>query len=188
MHKYIFLFLFFISTFCSAQIVKVDSISLDFIRHKFYEGVEDEDQVDKLETFLRKKFGTDFNKIDPIITAYYGAIEALRGKHAFFPFTKLSYVNSSQDILGKAVELDPENLEIRFVRFSILHHIPGILGYSSEREDDMKVIYRLLLKRDYSMVTPEIQKGIVEFMLDSERLTEDQNNELKKLAASFALK
>jgi len=185
-------FLFFIIIFqlqlSYAQIAKIDSASLNFIRHKFYEGVEDEEQVDKLEFFLKKKYGTDFHIIDPIIIAYYGAIEALKGKHAFFPFTKLSYVISSQDIIAKAVEKDPGNLEIRFIRFSILHHIPGVLGYGNERQDDINNICRLLLKKDYSLVNEEIQKGIFQFLLDSERLTEEQTNELKKLAASFATK
>jgi hypothetical protein len=188
MLKLFFSICILISVLSSAQVADVDSASMDFIRNKFYEGVEDEDQADKLESFLRKKYGMNFNEIDPIITAYFGAIEALRGKHAFFPFTKLSYVNSSQDILKKAIELAPGNLEIRFLRFSILHHIPAILGYGSERESDKNIIYNLLLERDYSQLSFEIQKGIADFMIESGRMSEDQIKELKKIITGFALK
>lgn len=181
--------LFFIfSSPVYTQINKADSASLDFIRHKFYEGVEKEEEVDRLDFYLREKYGNDFNSIDPTIIAYFGAIEALRGKHAFFPFTKLSYVSSSNDILTRAIEKDPLNLEIRFIRFSILHHVPGILGYGNECEEDMEVIYRLLMKKDYSQVNAQIQKGIAEFMIDSDRLSEKQTDELRKLAEAFVLK
>lgn len=193
MIKYLFMlaaFCFVLSSELNAQVTieKIDSASLEFIRQTFYASVEDEDELDKLENFLKNNYGTNFNNIDPIITAYYGAVEALKGKHAFFPFTKLNYVISSQKILVKAIEMEPESIEIRFIRFSILHHLPGILGYGKERDEDLAKLYYLLLKKDYSEVSMEIQKGIVEFMLDSERLTDLQTTQLQKLAASFAVK
>ncbi|RPI74406.1 MAG: hypothetical protein EHM47_03695, partial [Ignavibacteriales bacterium] len=88
MNKIFFFSLLFLSSFVFAETVKVDSAALEFIRYKFYQGIEDEDQVDTLESYLVRMYGRDFNNIDPVITAYYGAIEALRGKYAFFPFTK----------------------------------------------------------------------------------------------------
>ncbi len=185
MKLFFFLIVFTIST--AAQLDTTIS-SLDFIRNKFYEAVENEDAVDTLELFLTNNYGRNYSDIDPIITAYFGAIEALKGKHAFFPFTKLSYVNSSQEILEKAVERSPNNLEIRFLRFSILHYIPAILGYSAERKKDAGIIYQLLLKQDYSQLGKDIQKNILSFMIESERLNDEQVHELRKLEASFALK
>jgi hypothetical protein len=188
MNKIFFFTLLFLNSFLLAEAVKVDSAELEFIRHKFYLGIEDEDQVDTLESYLVIMYGRDFNNIDPVITAYYGAIEALRGKHAFFPFTKLSYVNSSQEILAKAIEQKPYNLEIRFLRFSILHHIPGILGYSREREEDKNIIFNLLKQKDYSQLNIQRQEGIIEFMISSDRLSEEQTEELLKLTINFTLK
>jgi hypothetical protein len=62
------------------------------------------------------------------------------------------------------------------------------LGYCKEREDDLKVIYHLLLKQDYTHLRADIQKGIVEFLLDSERLSKEQTSRLKKLSESFVVK
>jgi hypothetical protein len=43
----------------------------------------------------------------------------------------------------------------------------------------MVVIIKELLKRDYSSINPEIQKGIVEFLIMSERLNPSQEKLLK---------
>jgi len=111
--------------------------------------------------------------------AYVAALESVKSKHAFWPFTKLKYFNNSMDIFEKVVERNPENLEIRFLRFTILHYVPSFLGRSKEREEDTAVIIKELLKRDYSSINPEIQKGIVEFLIMSERLNPSQEKLLK---------
>ncbi|MBI5807230.1 MAG: hypothetical protein HZA74_02405 [Ignavibacteriales bacterium] len=69
--------------------------------------------------------------------------------------------------------MDPDNLEIRFMRFSILHYVPSFLGYNSEKENDAAVIVKLLMRKDYSILDSEIQKGIAEFMINSKRLDDN---------------
>lgn len=166
---------------------KTDTATLNYIRNQFYLSIEDENETEKLIEYIHKKFKRDITKYEPVILAYYGALEALKGKHAFNPFTKLSYLNSSMEKIGESIKKEPYNLEIRFLRFSILHHLPSILGYSKERKEDAIIIYDLLLLKDYSMLEKDIQKGIVEFMIESERLSKKQVNELRKIASALAL-
>lgn len=163
-----------------------DTALISYIRNTFYEAVEDEDKTYALEKFIVNKFSNDQTKYDPVILAYFGAVEALKGKHAFNPFSKLNHVIRALDIIEVAVKKEPKSLEIRFVRFSILHHLPGILGYGSERDDDLKMICILLKEQNYSEVDTELQQGIIQFMIDSERLSEKQTDELKKIAVSLA--
>jgi hypothetical protein len=164
----------------------IDSLTLNHIRLLFYEAIEDEDKLTELESFLQKEFSHNSKNYKPIILAYLGAIEALKGKHAFNPFSKLSHVISSLDILEKAVDRDLHNLEIRFIRFSILHHLPGILGYGKERKDDIvEICYQLSLK-DYARYDPKLQKNVIDFMLETERLSDSQILQLKKLAVALA--
>lgn len=162
---------------------KADTSDLRIIRELFYEAVEDESKLLALEQFLHINYS---KSPQPIIIAYYGAVDALKAKHVFNPFSKLSYVISALDILEKSVQLEPRDLEIRFIRFSILHHLPGILGYGKERREDQQIIVELLKERDYSRVDYSLQKGIIEFMLDSNRLSSDNINELKQIAVSLA--
>lgn len=187
---YILILIFFTSfsnNILSFNKVQVDTSTLNFIRTQFYLSIENEEETEKLIEFIYKKFSRDFSKYEPIILAYYGSLEALKGKHAFNPFNKLSYLNSSMEKIGESIKQEPYNLEIRFLRFSILHHLPSILGYSKERKEDMIIIYDLLLLKDYSILGKEIQKGIVEFMIESERLSKKQVNELKKISSTLAL-
>lgn len=158
------------------------------IRKIFYEAVESEEKLEELETFFKSKFSEKALIYHPILLAYTGAIDALKAKHALNPFTKFSKVISSLNILERAVSREPNNLEIRFIRFSILHNLPGFLGYTKERIEDISVIVDQLEKKDYTLYDPKLQKNVIDFMLDSERLTASQSLQLKKLAIALVSK
>ena len=146
------------------------------LRLTYYAGVENENYIDSLENMLVKKFGTDTAQYSPIALAYLGGLEALKSKHAFWPFDKMSYLNDSMDLFAEALEKEPSNLEIRFMRFSILYYVPGILGYQSEEESDLRKVYNLLLEKEFSSVDYEIQEGMAEFLLNSDMLTNEEEN------------
>jgi hypothetical protein len=155
------------------------------IRKLFYEAVESEAKLEELENFFSKNFTDKALIYHPALLAYTGAIDALKAKHAFNPFTKFSKVISSLNTLERAVNREPNNLEIRFIRFSILHNLPGFLGYGKERNDDIIVIVTQLANKDYIKYDPKLQKNVIEFMLDSERLNASQTVQLKKLAVAL---
>ncbi len=153
---------------------KIDLKLLETIRETYYASVENEDLIDTLETLLAEKFGTETDKLPVLILAYYGAIDAVKSKHAFWPFSKMNYLSSSMEYFEKALKKAPTSLEIRFMRFSILHYVPGILGYSEERDLDINMVYNLLLRKNYSEVDYKLQVGIAEFLVKSERLSEER--------------
>lgn len=189
--KKILLFLFILISLSiplQAAFISVgrDTATINYVRQTFYEAIEDEDKTYALEKFIISKFSGDQSKYDPVILAYFGAVEALKGKHAFNPFSKLNHVIKALDIIESAIIMEPLSLEIRFVRFSILHHLPGILGYGTERDEDLSIICKLLKEQNYSEVSTELQQGIIQFMIDSERLDDNQTYELKKIAISLA--
>jgi hypothetical protein len=159
--------------------------TINQIRKLFYAAVESEVKLDELEIFFVKNFTEKDLIYHPLLLAYTGAIDALKAKHAFNPFKKLSRVISSLNTLDRAVNREPNNLEIRFIRFSILHNLPGFLGYGKERDDDITVIVSQLAKKDYVKYDPKLQKNVIEFMIDSERLNFSQTVQLKKLAVAL---
>ena len=166
--------------------LKHESDNLNQIRKLFYESVENEVKLEELENLFENKFSGKALIYNPTLLAYSGAIEALKAKHAFNPFKKFNYVLSSLEILERAVKRDEQNLEIRFIRFSILHNLPGIFGYSKERKADVDEIVSQLSKKDYVKYDPKLQKYVIEFMLESERLNDAQTRQLKKLAVALA--
>src|SRR6476661_3554940 len=58
---------------------------------------------------------------DPLILAYLGSAQAIRAKHAWSPINKLNYLKEGCKTLDKAVNKNPNQLEIRFLRFSLQH-------------------------------------------------------------------
>lgn len=172
----------------SGQGIIPDSSSVDHLRNEFYAAIEDENKNVALEEFIIRKYSENYSDYSPIVLAYYGGVQALKAKHAFNPISKLSHLISGLNRLEEALNKSPDNLEIRFMRFSILDHVPGILGYSEEREADRDKICALLLKKDYSSLNYEIQKGIAEYMISSERLNGEQKTDILDLISSFANK
>lgn len=181
----------FINTSINAQVnpySQVDTNSLESIRLDYYASLEDDDVLDKLVNTIEIKYGKDAQKYPILIKAYYGGLLSIKSRNAFWPFTKLGYFNDSMELLSKAVEQSPENLEIRFIRFAILHHIPGFLGHSIEKQEDAEKIYSLIQKKDYTFINSEIQQGIAEFLVSTERISKDKINNLLKIYPQLALK
>ena len=172
----------------SAQDKSADATTLELIRNLYYSSVEDENELKKLDSLIINDFSDTLSQYPPIILAYYGGVEALKAKHAFWPFNKLSYFNSSMDILEKAVKEEPDNLEIRFIRFSILDNVPGILGFSEEREIDKDEIIFLLCNKDYSKLNAKIQRNIIRYMINSGRLSPGQIDLLTKHFPEYSSK
>lgn len=187
-----FRYLIFVSLFLAAKVYgslpNPDTSSINYLRNGFYAAVEDEEKVDLLEEYIISRYSGDYSSYNPLILAYYGGIQALKAKHAFNPVSKLSHLISGLNRLEEAVARSPESLEIRFMRFSILDHIPGFLGYSEEREDDKDKICRLLQLKDYTSTGYEIQKGMAEYMLESDRLSKNQAKLMQELISSYAEK
>lgn len=166
---------------------EIDTATINYLRVNFYEAIDDKKLTYELISFIEQEFKSDVEKYVPIILAYRGALEALQAKHTYNPFSKVSYLVSSLNKIEQAVNNQPESLEIRFIRFSILHNLPGILGYRKELREDAEAIVSLLSLKDYSNLDSEIQQGIIEFMLESNRLSPVQEKIIKQLSSMAAV-
>lgn len=119
---------------------------------------------------------------DALILAYLGSAQALRAKHAFNPINKLAYLNQGNKTLSFAVNAAPNNLEIRFLRFSLEHYIPTFLGYSINLESDrIKLIELLQQKNQPVKNNGVIKKNVINFLLQTKRCTSAESILLKQL-------
>ncbi len=164
----------FLSLTLYAQRPPSAAISRDEVRVRFYAAIEDQNEAEKLFTHLGSNLMSPVVSKDPVLKAYYGASETLLGKHYLNPYSKYKHLKNGLEVIGQSIKSESRNLEVRFLRFSILHYIPSFLGYSGEREEDLKVIYSGLLKKDYKSLSFDIQKGIIEFIIRSGRLSQKQ--------------
>ena len=152
---------------------------LEYIRETFYAAVDSENSLDELAAYIDEKFTEDKESYPVLVLAYEGGLQSLKAKYSPFPISKFIYVKKALKILESAIEEAPENLEIRFLRFAILHNIPSIMGYGKERKNDAQLIVDLLLKKNFANLDLNSQKDITKYMLDSGRLTEDQTVRLE---------
>jgi hypothetical protein len=148
---------------------------IDLVRQKFYMAIEDQDVA---REFL-KNLSASSSIGNPVVLAYKGAAEALMAKHVFNPYSKISYLNQSKKTFEKAVAADSRNVEIRFLRFSVQHYVPGFLGYSSNLDDDKEVILKNLTQ--FMVVEKQLASSVVDFMIESGRCNEIEVSKLKRL-------
>jgi len=142
----------------------LQAYDLKQLRLEFYAAVKDETAAESLYTRLKKE-----KSPDPLLQAYFGSVEALRAKHSFNPYNKIAYLKRGSQTLGKAVTRSPDNLEIRFLRFSLEHYVPAFLGYSKNLAADREKIVDLIRKQQTGGLTNGLLQNIAAFMKESGR-------------------
>jgi hypothetical protein len=155
--------------------------TLNTIRVGFYVAVEDEDTTVSLMNFIKEEFSKDQQSYPSVILAYYAALEGLRGRHASNPLSKFVHVSKAVEMMNQAVDKTPDLLEIRFLRFSFFHQIPGLFGVANKVEGDLEKTISLLEKRDYGFVDKKQQEDMVDYLLDYDRLLPEQRSRLEIL-------
>lgn len=149
----------FVSGLASAAVVSPASAcpSLSDVRGGFIEAVDDEDALKTTRAAIDACDGD-------VYRAYDGALIALKGKHAFWPPSKLKYVRRGLDVLDDQVQDHPDNVEIRYLRLLTCYHLPGILGRAPSVAEDFDALALLLpdVAEDYPR---ELYAEMIRFVL-----------------------
>lgn len=164
--------LFFINSFYQSKALDINQLRKDYIL-----SVEDSDKADELYKQLKA-----VKNPDALILAYLGSVEAIRGKHAWNPVNKLSFLKRGFATINKAVAKDPNQLEVRFLRFSLQYYIPTFLGYSENLVTDKDKIVALVKNTHTAEIKMDktVFKTIVNFMIESKKCTPQEISILKK--------
>ncbi|WP_052266483.1 hypothetical protein [Pedobacter kyungheensis] len=115
-----------------------------------------------------------------LITGYTGTLQALKAKHSWNPYNKIKFVSRSLKTMQKAIDMDKENMEIRFMRFSIEFYTPSFLGFSKDLATDKKEIVKHYQNENFGMADRELVRNVAKFMIDSKRCTAAEINVFKK--------
>lgn len=81
-----------------------------------------------------------------LINAYRGTAKAMSAGYTDGFLSKIQAFNVGKDMIEASLKADPQNVEIRFLRYCVQANIPGILGYSGNMNEDFEIIYPLLSK------------------------------------------
>ena len=113
-----------------------EDTSLLDIRKLFYQATEESESAD----FLNEMLTESLTSKDITLRGYKGISFMLLSKHAYNPYTKISYFTKGSAILDQAIQEDNENIELRFLRYTIQSEAPIFLNYRSELSLDLNFI------------------------------------------------
>lgn len=114
-----------------------------------------------------------------IINAYLATLDALKAKHTWNPYYKIKYLNDAEKAYQVALSEDPHNIEIRFMRFSVEHNVPGFLGYNKNLTADREEIIHQLNNRTGGE-NKDLVVAIIKFLIGSKRCTPAETASLHK--------
>ncbi|HRQ85167.1 MAG TPA: lycopene cyclase domain-containing protein [Flavobacteriales bacterium] len=131
-----------------------DRADLELLRHNYPLAAHDRGRcramIDRLEELPP----------NPITSGYLGAYEALWAQHALNPITKLSSFRRGTQRIDKAIAIDRDNVELRFLRLSIQRNCPAFLGYDRQQAEDEQI----LRQQSGSVHSPQLQGMIAELL------------------------
>ncbi|MCU0359309.1 MAG: hypothetical protein MUF75_01120 [Bacteroidia bacterium] len=142
----------------------VDSTIKDLRKHYALVGVN--------EGHVSEMLNLSKNSNDPTVMAYAAGAEMASAQYKFSPLSKLSAFNSGKAKLEPIIKANPENVEARFIRYTIQLKCPAMLGYNREFKSDRAYILGELpgLKNK----EPELYKYILAFMLIHDKLSAEE--------------
>ena len=164
--------------YLSVATVDAQDISLDSLRMLYFEEWIGKCGAEKLVAYTEP---VDENA-SPVHKAYRGAGLATTSNCTSWPIRKITRFRDGKALIEEAVSLKPNDLEVRFLRFTIQRNIPDFLGYDNVEEDRKFIMERLTLylkKGEQSHLT----KLILKYMFDTEELTRDQILDLEAVSA-----
>lgn len=74
--------------------------------------------------------------------AYLGGFQTIWANHVLNPIDKLKTFKQGKKNIEQAINKEPGNVEIRFIRLSIQKHAPIFLGYHNNIQEDRDFIIK----------------------------------------------
>lgn len=115
----------------------------------------------------------------PLLLAYEGASLAASAQCQKGAMKKLKRFKEGKEKLEKAVNLMPENTEIRFLRYSVKVKTPDILSYKDDGVDEHFILQRL--SADINEMDDFLLKEICSFLLEHGNLNENDRQMVQEL-------
>lgn len=170
--------------FCSLMLITTHSFgfSPEIASYRKLMSLAFSSQSQALEFY---KATRNINEKSPSLLLGFKAIsELMMCKHLSNPLSKLSYFNKGKKNLEKAVEQDPENTELRFMRFCTQVNTPAALGYGHAIQKDKKFLIDYLNKAKNNLATAleeSLYAHVKAFLLESKYCSTEDKNILKRL-------
>ncbi|MBX2967581.1 MAG: hypothetical protein KF845_15675 [Cyclobacteriaceae bacterium] len=130
------------------------AMGLDYIRENYDKAVSDKNLCKTMIEELKPK------QNNTVYLAYLGGLQTIWANHTINPISKLNTFNEGKKNIEKAVNDEPNNIEIRFVRLSVQKNTPSFLGYNHQIKEDE----HFLKNNRHHVVSPVLLKLINELL------------------------
>ncbi|MEO8086775.1 MAG: hypothetical protein ABI763_08150 [Bacteroidota bacterium] len=141
------------------------------VRNLYKASAIEEDSCRKLIGIL-----TAYNETNnPLLTGYRACATMMMAGYVINPLSKLSKFNEGKNVLEKCIEASAENIELRFLRFSMQCKAPSFLGYNASLQADKY----LLLQAVSSIPDLQLKEMILSFFKNSDCLNDSEKQIIK---------
>jgi hypothetical protein len=148
------------------------------LRHHYEQAAANKEAGDKFYELLR-----DYQGQDALVLGYKGAAEAIRARDASM-LNKLTYVQQAARTFEQAVALDPDNAEVRFLRFSVESNLPAFLGLSKHVDEDKAFLLAAALRHPQSGLDAEAFRTVRGFLVGRGHVSEAEAQQLAQVKSS----
>jgi len=146
-------------------------IQLNDVRLLFQKSVTDKASCKKLVAVLNQ-----YNESNNTTLAAYNACATMTmANYCLNPFSKLSYFNDGKSLLEKCIIHQSENIEVRYLRFTVQSSSPIFLGYNKSIQEDKD----FLLTHFSTLNDQQLKQMIISFLKSSEYLSLSEKQTLK---------
>lgn len=160
--------------------VTTPQLNIPLLRKQLIYAIDHKDATDSLYHSLGL-----IRQPSPLITGYIGALEALKAKHTWNPYFKIKYLNNAEDSFEDAISRDPHSIELRFMRFSVEHNVPGFLGFNKNLVGDKQMLIKQIVLKNYEHTDKELITMAIKFLIDSKQCTAVERITLHKQLAEI---
>ncbi|MDX1350392.1 MAG: hypothetical protein R3279_09100 [Putridiphycobacter sp.] len=141
--RLIILTLLFLSSFKSV----VAAADIDRMRELFELVDKDEKYYIELDKLTKH---TTYRQ--PIPFGYRALYYFMRAKYLYWPNQKLAAFNTGKKIMEAIITLNPNEPELRLIRYSVQYNLPSVLSYNQNVTDDKKILQLALKDKKYNNI------------------------------------
>src|SRR5690606_4596858 len=109
-------------------------LTLDQVRNNYTKAVNDKQVCELMIKELENSSNND------VSLAYLDAFQTIWANHVINPLSKYNTFVKGKKNIEKAVKSSPNNIEIRFLRYSVQKNAPSFLGYNDNITEDLNYI------------------------------------------------
>jgi hypothetical protein len=156
------------------------ALDIEEIRRGIYAADVDPEARARLEAAIREAYPV-LAEAPANVRAYAATLRGIEGRQVHDLLRKIICVQEGIEIFDGVVEMAPDDLEARFLRYAFYSELPAFFGVSIYTRRDLAILTSLLGRRDYSSISEEQQQDMIRHVLRVSRINARERVRLESL-------